>query len=183
MISWQDLDAQFSRLNDPRGFTRLDIQWGVAGEHLSISGYFDAATKQRFDALAKLAGEKLMSCLEPGNEINDFILSSSNPETAWYRALWKCSPAFKFGVYGIQQSESGEDMGHIYSGTVPCVYANSATLALSFLSQLGERTNTVEEPNHSFSEKVASSLSLKPGIFGVSIDLKKLFKRTTRRDI
>lgn len=177
MITWQELDAQFKELNDPLGHVRLDIQWGSAGEHLHISGYFDVNNKQRFIALARLAGEKLRTQLEPNSEVNQYILGENDSVLLWYKALWKFSPTFKHGTIAFHKSESGEDLGNIYTGSVPGVYAASATLALNCLSGLGEVVKNIDIEKLTLWEKVKESTNLKPGLFGFSLDLKKLFKR------
>ena len=180
MLTWQELDKQFQALSSALASARLDIQWGAAGEHLRVAAYFDAAAKERFRALSMLAGEKLRRCLPADSDIHKLILAEDDPVVRWWKALWHLSKSFEFGFVGFQKTDTGEDTGKIYTGSVRNPTIASATLAIEMLARYGEPkdvpTSGGNDTSQSFWRRVVDAVSLKPGAFGVSVDLKQIFK-------
>ena len=174
MLTWEELDTKFRELGDPGGYVRLDIQWGAAGEHLHLSGHFDVNNEQRFEAIARLAGEKLRSLLKPDTEDSVYILDERDPLILWYKALWKYSPSFELGIYAFQKSDEGEDLGTIFTGSVLSVFEASATLALNLLSSLGEPEN----PEHTEKDtRELDVIDIKPNFYGLGINLNEGWRR------
>jgi hypothetical protein len=179
MLTWKELDRQFQDLAPALRHARLDVQWGAAGEHFHVAAYFDVQAKERFVALSRVAGGKLRQCLPADSDVHNEILNELDPVLRWWRALWHLSSSFEYGHMGFQKSESGEDMGAIYSGHVLSPAESSASLALNMLANYGEQAveNASENKRPTVWARIRESVNLKPGLFGISIDLKKLFSR------
>jgi len=181
MLTWQELDKQFQTLSPALASARLDIQWGAAGEHLRVAAYFDVDAKERFRALSMLAGDKLARCLPADSDAHNLILAENDPVLRWWKALWHLSKSFEFGFVGFQKTDTGEDAGKIYSGSVKSPTIASATLAIEMLARYGEPKAVATSDDDSTSpglwSRLADAVSLKPGVFGVSVDLKQIFKR------
>ena len=181
MLSWRELDKEFQALSGALSSARIDVQWGAAGEHLRIAAYFDVQAKQRFVSLSRLAGEKLRASLPADSEIHQALLAEPDPVLRWWRALWQISPAFEYGPVAFQKSDSRKDGQAIYTGSVKSPAQSSCNLALDLLARYGEPAQTATASADPISkgwwERFTESVSLKPGAFGVSLDLKMLFTR------
>jgi hypothetical protein len=180
MLTWQELDKQFQALSPALASARLDIQWGAAGEYLRVAAYFDVEAKERFRALSMLAGDKLARCLPPDSEVHKLILAESDPALRWWKALWHLSKSFQFGFMGFQKTDTGEDAGTIYTGSINNPTIASATLAIEMLARYGEPEEVPvcddDSAPRSLWRRVVDAVSLKPGAFGVSVDLKQILK-------
>ena len=166
---------------------RLDIQWGAAGEHLRLAGGYNRNLEKRFYALSAITGQKLITLLPRMSGVDEDVLNENDPAHCWFKGIWKISGNFEFGVYGEQKTDEGESAGFIYTGSIPNIADASSVFCLELSSKFPE-ADEVTPSNNSVSEceesedgdwkkKISEASNLKPGIFGVSIDLKKLFSR------
>ncbi len=184
MPSWKELENEFRALHDRLRYARIDGQWGAAGEYWHMAGTFDRNSERRFLALARVAGEKLATVLAPGSEATDEVLREANPVCRWYKGIWKVGGNFDYGLVGEQKTETGESAGLIYSGTINDIAEASSVfcleLSMIYPEDLGSSAGAAQshgEGKKGLWSRLADSLNLKPGIYGISIDLKKIFSR------
>ena len=82
---------------------------------------------------------------------------------------------------GFQKTDTGEDAGTIYTGSIRNPTTASATLAIEMLARYGEPKEAPapsddDSTPRSLWRRVVDAVSLKPGAFGVSVDLKQILK-------
>lgn len=127
-MDWLQLRSEFEALREPLRFTRLDYQWGAAGMHYRLAGGGSSNATRQFEVLAGIAGNQLV--LLPAGAITEAVSGVHDAVSRWYEALREHSGAFEVGYVGIQTSATGEDMGHIYTGTLNAPAESSALLCL-----------------------------------------------------
>lgn len=132
MSNWNDFEKQFMELVPYFNSSRLDIQWGDSGEHFSIAGGADRLANQRFEILARKAGEKLLD-IKSIYEYTE-IVNESDALMRWYKALWKLSDNFDFGFVGNMLDENKAVIGNIFTGTINRFVETSAIMCLKFSS-------------------------------------------------
>lgn len=116
MESWVELERRFQELVPALQYSRLDYQWGAAGEHWRLAGGADFAMRVRFEALARLAGVRLAD-----TAIADFppdITAEADPTIRWYRGLVKMTGLFRHGHVAQQLNADGTGAGWLYTGSV-----------------------------------------------------------------
>jgi hypothetical protein len=133
MRAWSELEADFRALRGS-GYddARLDHQHGAAGEHWRLAGGATSQRIQRFEALARIAGMKLLEVPVVADWAE--VPQERDPLVRWYRALTQVSGAYRVDTYGVQKDEHGNDAGIIYMGRVGSVYETSATLCATLES-------------------------------------------------
>lgn len=138
MYSWKELDNEFRIIQPSLNNTRLDIQWGAAGEYFRLAAFYDVQAKERFVSLSRIAGNKLIEAFPENDELKVQVLTTNDPVEIWYRTMWHVCRTFEHGNMAIQKSEEGEDMGHIFTGSIRNPAAASAGLCLDLFSKYGE---------------------------------------------
>jgi len=138
MITWRKLESEFKELGKQMTYTRLDVQWGAAGEYWRLAGNFDRNTDKRFTALSSIAGQQLASFLDPGVEIENELLREPDHIIRWYKGIWKISQNFEFGFIGEQTHNDGTSAGHIYTGTINKIADAAATFCLELAARYPE---------------------------------------------
>jgi len=131
MRSWTDLEAAFRALPTPGFEPRLDHQSGAAGGHWRLAAGSPGDT-ERFEALARIAGTKLLS-LPVASDWSD-IAAEQEPIRRWYLALRQLSSSYRVDGYGVQKDEQGQDAGVIWLGRIDRVCEASASLCLKLES-------------------------------------------------
>jgi len=131
MRSWTDLEAAFRALPTGGFEPRLDHHSGAAGEHWRLAAGSPGATT-RFEALARIAGTKLLSLPAASDWPN--IVAEQEPVHRWYLALRQLSSSYRVDGYGIQKGEQGQDAGVIWLGRIDRVFEASAVLCLKLES-------------------------------------------------
>jgi len=133
MRAWKELETDFRALR-ASGFddARLDHQHGAAGEHWRVAGGASSQQIRRFEALARMAGLKLLEVPVTADWAE--VAQERDPLVRWYRALRQVSGAYRVEGYGVQKDEHGNDAGVIYMGRVDSVYETSATLCATLES-------------------------------------------------
>jgi hypothetical protein len=184
MLSWKELETEFRALRNSFRDARVDGQWGSAGEYWRVAGTSDRNAERRFLALANVAGEKLAGALTPGTQEAEEVLREGDPVRRWYKAIWKIGRNFEYGLIGEQKTDTGESAGFIYTGTINNIAEASSVFCLELLAQYPQDRNSLSEAQESevkikkgLWSRFYDSLNLKPGIWGISIDLKKLFRK------
>ena len=83
---------------------------------------------RKFETVSSAAGAKLQDL--PSESVKAELLSIKNPTHRWYEALKEYSGEYEFGFVATQNTESGELIGHIYTGTLHHPVEASSNLAL-----------------------------------------------------
>jgi hypothetical protein len=126
MRSWSQLESDFRALRGSGFDARLDHQDGAAGEHWRIAATSSSQDSSRFEALARMGGDKLLEVPtavewpEVGEESDSVI--------RWYRALRHLPGVYRAEMYGIQKDDEGNDCGVIHLARIQNVYETSAIL-------------------------------------------------------
>lgn len=192
MQTWRELEKEFKELVPQMQYIRLDAQWGAVGEYWHLAGGFNRNAEKRFIALAHIAGEKLSKVLSPGIDVADEILAEKNPLYRWYKGIWKISGDFEYSFIAEQKTDKDESAGFIYTGTINDIAEASATFCVELTAEYPER-ETEKEVNNSrhnllnatknttWKTRLLDAINLRPGAFGFSIDLKKLFSRRKKK--
>ena len=138
MLTWRKLESEFKELGKQMVYTRLDVQWGAAGEYWHLAGSFYKNTDKRFTALSSIAGQKLASVLNPSAEVENELLREPDHAIRWYKGIWKISNNFEFGFIGEQTNNDGTSAGHIYTGTINKIADAAATFCLELAARYPE---------------------------------------------
>jgi len=135
MRAWSELEADFRALR-AAGYddARLDHQHGAAGEHWRVAGGVSRQQIQQFEALVRMAGQKILEVPAAGDWPD--VIEEHDPTVRWYRALQHVSGAYRFEGYGMQKDDDGNDAGAIYLGRIESLFVTSATLCTK-LESLG----------------------------------------------
>src|SRR5687768_13485171 len=113
MRDWAQLESDFRALAPAFQCSRLDLQWGAAGEHWRIAGYVGPADS-RFRALARIAGKRLIILkFAPGTQE---LLDVPDDASRWIRALKHLTGALEQGHPAQQLNQDGSSAGWIYTG-------------------------------------------------------------------
>jgi hypothetical protein len=133
MRTWHELETEFRALQPSQAFQpRLDHQGGDAGEYWDLAGVGSPQERQRFEALARMAGTKLLDV--PGAESVPHLVQERDPVTRWYRALQHSSGAYRSDHHAIMKDSAGQDAGIITGGSIDRVYEASAALCVALES-------------------------------------------------
>lgn len=157
MPTWRELEHDFRELEPAFQFSRLDIQWGSAGVHYRIAGRPDVNAESRFEALSRMAGEKLSQTPEPPEQYHE-VLSEPNSVHRWYKAIWKLGQSFETGFIAQELDKNGNVVGYIYTGHIDRPAAAAATFCL----ELASRFPTADMANVANHEPPVGSAALKP---------------------
>jgi hypothetical protein len=111
--------------------TRLDAQWGAAGEYWRIAGFSDGMAKQQFELLCGLAGSLLEQVFTREVDAERELLAERDPQVRWYRLLKRASPSFGDYGYGEQFHDDGSSAGLIFTGSLSRIAEAAANLCLS----------------------------------------------------
>lgn len=130
MNSWLELEKRFREVSAKLSNTRIDHQWGAAGEYWRITGSATTPTLQEFELLAALAGAALKKALKKSTPSAEFVFSEADDKTRWYRALRAWSGGFESTEHACQTNENGEFAGNIFSDTMYDPALMSANLCL-----------------------------------------------------
>jgi hypothetical protein len=134
--SWHELERRFQELEPLLQYTRIDGQTGAAGEHWRMAGSAGRDAEDRFEAVARMASEKLF--LEMENEVDQYndLASESDPLIRWYKALQYIGRRYETSGHIVREmNEDGSPGGFIYTGSINGPAAASATLCLALASR------------------------------------------------
>lgn len=130
MNSWLDLEKRFREISAKLSFTRIDHQWGAAGEYWRITGSATTPTVQEFELLTALAGTALKKAIKKSTPSAEFVFSEADDKTRWFRALRAWSGGFESADYACQTDENGKFAGNIFTDTMHDPALMSANLCL-----------------------------------------------------
>jgi hypothetical protein len=187
MPTWRELENDFNELVPKMQYTRLDVQWGVAGEYWRLAGGFNKNVEKRFIALSQIAGGKLAQVLPPGTNLCDEMRPDHDLSNHWYKGIWKISGNLEHGPICELKNDDGEFAGFIYTGTINSIAEASATFCIELAAKYPDPATekaTVDseqslmdiDKDVTWKDRIVEAINLKPGIFGFSIDLKKIFR-------
>jgi hypothetical protein len=134
--SWHELERRFQELEPLLQYTRIDGQTGAAGEHWRMAGSAGRDAEDRFEAVARMASEKLF--LEMENEVDQYndLASESDPLIRWYKALQYIGRRYETSGHIVREmNDDGSPGGFIYTGSINSPAAASATLCLALASR------------------------------------------------
>ena len=96
----------------------------------AMAGGASREVRDRFEAVARLAGQLLASSPLAAAQVSDVIVAQSDPLVRWLMAVPHLTGRFEFGFYGTLQDASGTPVGHMLMGTIPNVIDASALACL-----------------------------------------------------
>lgn len=168
MPTWEELEARFVELQPALRFSRLDVQWGgTAGERWRLAGAQDANARRKFEALARLAGDKLGETLVYEQVDCEEIITEPKPEWRWYKGIWKISGNFEYAFYGRELDDNEELVGIVHAGSIMSPVEASSAFCLELASSYPERNNLVgvetDQPSQKFWERYGRPMLI--GIF------------------
>jgi hypothetical protein len=173
MLSWNELEQRFRELDEVLAFARIDVQWGSAGEDWSLAGPADPYTKSRFEALSRLAGDKLKTSRFPLIPSLNEILIETDLTVLWYKAL-RHTGRLRQRQTVRESDEAGNAVGQIFTGYIDRPADASATLCLE-LARLQEEEHVELSPKGSLFD----SFELKPNIFGLGLNFNHILSKIT----
>ena len=143
MSSWLDLERRFLEFEDQLRYARLDHQSGVAGEHWHIAAASNRLAISRFEAVARLAGKKLLGMVGTEQYLPCELRDSFDDAIRWYRAMKLQSGHFVQGPIGFQKNEDGSGAGTIFIGHIYSPAAVAGTLCLKFSNMANDTPTSV----------------------------------------
>jgi len=129
--SWLELEQRFRNLAPSLQHSRLDAQWGAAGEYRRLAGTGLTPATHEYEILSTIAGQLLEKVLRPTEEGEKALLGIGDARTRWYNLLKSQSPFFGDRSYGQQFHEDGSPARVIFTGSLSTPADAAATLCLS----------------------------------------------------
>ena len=130
MISWRDLEIQFSELHEYFASLggRIDRTWGDGrADQWRIAGGVGSIHESRFTSLSVMAG-RLVTTL-PDGLVTDTVISGQDPFCRWMLAIWAFGqPRLQ---YGTQRAADGTE-SILLLGSLELPAAVSANLCLHY---------------------------------------------------
>ena len=139
MTSWMEIEKQFRELETALQYSRVDGQWGDAGEYWRIAGTDDPYSRKRFEAVARIAGEKLRSVLEKSKDTREDLLLEADPVRLWYKGIWHISKNFKYDFPGSLLDDKGNTIGRIHAGHIDRIVEASAIFCIELSSSFPDK--------------------------------------------
>lgn len=140
MPTWGELEKEFTEIGDSFRDTRLDFQWGDSGDHWRLAGSSDIYSKLRFEALARIGGEKLLE--ENISEKHPDLIEENDSIIRWYKAVKNICEIFRFGFIS-DMIENDIVVGHIFTGSIDRIAEASTLLCLKMKVNSHERKGSM----------------------------------------
>jgi len=137
MKTWHDLEKAFKEMVPSMQGARADGQWGYSGEYWRVAASISKNVRKRFEALASIAGEKLLEQLNLSKEPDKELIAEKDPIARWYKGIWKISNNFESDFPGRDMDDNGNVVGYSYSGRIYDVAEASATFCLELAARSG----------------------------------------------
>jgi hypothetical protein len=156
--------------------SRLDIQWGSAGEYWRIAGRsYETSATQRFEALAYMAGEKLRGILVSTSHDPEGIATEVDPIRLWYKGIWKIARIFEYQTPGHELDKDGKIVGTIHCGSINKIADASATFCLELAARYAD-----EGVNGSLIDKGREKFFPKGSQYDAYVKIRELFRAATK---
>lgn len=130
MNTWLEFEKRFREISAKLSHTRIDHQWGAAGEYWQIAGSAPTPAVQEFELLTTLAGAALKRAIKKSTSGAEFVFSEADDKTRWYRALKAWSVGFESARHAPLTDKNGEFAGNVFSDTMYDPALMSANLCL-----------------------------------------------------
>lgn len=140
--AWRSLERDFRDIPDTFGDLRAD--WSTQPQipnDWRLAGGSSREVRDRFEALARLAGNLLASSPGTAGRVSNEILAEADSFTRWLMAVRQLTGRFESGLYGVLRDESGAFTGNLFTGSIPKVIDASALACL----QLAAEDSPVEQ--------------------------------------
>jgi hypothetical protein len=128
---WRSLEKDFRNIPDTFGGLRAD--WSHQPEipnHWNITGGFSPGIRDRFEAVAKLAGNRLLVSPAARSMVPQEVLAEADPLTRWLTALREVS-----GHFEARSTYCDDNGRHVFTGRVNRVIEASALLCLQLAAE------------------------------------------------
>jgi hypothetical protein len=133
---WRSLEKDFRDVPDTFGSLRAD--WSHQSQipnHWRLAGGSTRRVRDRFEAVAVLAGKQLLATSGIQNLVSSEVLTQGDPLTRWLMAVREVTGDFEGGPTGVFRDDDGRDVGHLLTGSIPSVIEASALLCLKLAAQ------------------------------------------------
>ena len=132
-LSWIDLEAKFKELEDDLPFTRVETHWGGSdGEQWELVGMLEPGPVQRFETLARVAGNKLRGELGTHPDVPREVLAEPDPVVRWYKSIWKLLGGLGFDYRDQANTSDGRTTAGKIKGIVKASYTTCALIHREF---------------------------------------------------
>lgn len=132
---WSDLESRFKELGNAFRFTRLDNQTGPKTDNWRLAGVPAPLAKRQFEALATMAGNRLISDFPTLLASEPELQKEDDPIIRWYKALKVIGESIDRG-YGTQQKNAdGTSAGWTHTGSINNPAEASATFCLQLMAR------------------------------------------------
>ncbi|HTV79352.1 MAG TPA: hypothetical protein VMF03_13920 [Steroidobacteraceae bacterium] len=129
MLTWKELDEEFSKLDGPIRHAQIHYQWGGPDGYLAeLRGAgLSEVEKTRFENLATIAGKKLSEVA--AKSLDPMVWQAPEGLQRWYASLANDSGLMKLG-HRVESVRQGQQLPTTYTGRVSDPARASAALAL-----------------------------------------------------
>lgn len=136
MSIWRSLERDFRAIPDPYNDLRADWShqktipnvWHLAGGSLRD-------TRDRFQAIAKLAGKKLLMDSAIESILPKEVVQEIDPFKRWLTAIRLITKRFEWGPAGTLLDANNKPVGQVLTGSIPSVIDSSALLCIHLASE------------------------------------------------
>lgn len=137
--SWKELSKLFEELSSKLYGARIDFEWGSVPKRATLVGCGDVILKDKFYALSKIAGKKLMNVINK----NDYseLKEIKDPISFWFYSLKVFSKRFEFDFQAEETDGKLNKTGIIYLGRIMSVAEVSSNMCLTFYNQFPDDKN------------------------------------------
>ena len=136
MPTWRSLEKDFRDIPDSFGDLRAD--WSDQPQirnHWGLAGGASRGVRDRFAAVATLAGKQLLSPSAARSRMSLVVLAEADPVARWHTAVREVTGQFETGPYGTLLDEAGQASGHLFTGSIHKVIEASALLCLQLAAE------------------------------------------------
>jgi len=130
--TWSELERDFRGAWDESGpYVRLDYQGAAGTNHWRIAASMSPQSTERFEALSRIAGEKLLQI--PASADWADLVAEPNPTFRWYDALKKLTRAYRMSSPVFQVNDDGSEV-FVEIGSIRDPGATSSALCVTLES-------------------------------------------------
>lgn len=135
MVDWRKFEEDFRAIPDPFSQMRVDWTYGEGQpENWTIAAWHDRFSRERFEAIARMAGQMLLSSPAVVSRCTSDLLNEQNPLHCWFMAIRELTDCFRQGPTFIEYDENQKPVGRVYTGSIESVLEASALACLELAS-------------------------------------------------
>ena len=138
MISWRKLEQDFNSLSDP--FDGMRADWSCGSDKIEswrIAAWPDKDTKKRFEAIAKIAGNLLLTSPTARSKCNSEILNEKNDLHRWLKGIWRISGTFEQRPPLVSHENAEQINSYIFLGSINNLVKASSLFCLELAAEEG----------------------------------------------